>query len=188
MNCFNGLCLITLLFLATFNRTYAQPDQTEGDETVHVDYNIDRDEPSNDLNLVSDATESKASEYVDQGISDDLDVADEVSVPDQYYANVATQEGSEDVSIAQPAEEIPVELVAEQVEMNELDAMVEELIKSGAVEDDLATLETQPKWKLLLTQIGAYALSIGVTCKQLVMNLYTNMKDKVTTYWSGQGS
>ncbi len=52
---------------------------------------------------------------------------------------------------------------------DDLDTMVDELVQSGAVEDDISAIETQPKWKLLLARVGSYALSLGISCKDLLV-------------------
>jgi hypothetical protein len=59
--------------------------------------------------------------------------------------------------------------------------MVEELVQSGAVENDISTLTSQPQWKLILASIGSYALSLGISCQQLLVNIFTSLQTMLTS-------
>jgi hypothetical protein len=108
-------------------------------------------------------------EMLDESITEIEEEVIQISCINEVVINQITK-----IEITAPEEETILEA--------DFDAMVDELVESGAVEDDISALETQPQWKLLLARISSYALSLGISCKESVMNLYSNVQRTLTNY------
>ena len=178
MKKFNVVCMAALLACGTHCTSNLHAESTELPETyndaVDPDSSADTVEQTTTDNYIEAevTTTSEVYNCIDEDIADDVEeIAAELSVANQVNTNDVAV-----VVVAATQEQVIVE--------DNLDTMVNELVQSGAVNDDLSTLENQPKWKLLLARIGSYALSMGVSCKELLMNVYTNIQTNLTNYWS----
>lgn len=188
MKKFNVVCIAALLACGSHCTSQLHAEATELTEhnTEIIDNDFDTVEPTNNdeaevtnLNDASDATSETSTIYssVDESIILDEDVIDDAieialeTVPSQVNTNEIS------VVVTTVTQE---EIIAE----DNLDSMVNELIQSGVNEEDLSTLENQPQWKLLLARIGSYALSMGVSCKELLTSIYANVQTTLQNYWS----
>ncbi len=187
MKNFNSVCMVTLLACGTYctSSLHAEPTELTEHYNDAIDSNISTNVVVQTINdevefsHVQDTSNSTDETntmhvYVDEDIADDVE---EVTVE----VAVTTHVNTNDVAVV-------VVAVAPQQAISEdsLDTMVDELVQSGAVEDDISVLENQPKWKLLLTRIGSYALAMGVSCKELLTSLYGKMQTSLENYWSNK--
>lgn len=129
---------------------------------------------------------------------DDLDDEDDDSDDDRNIAD------DEDDDIADDSEEDEEEMACEAFSADEtrqqdtieeeaanlqtsfedsFDAMVDEMVESGAVDADITSLESQPQWKQIMARLGSYALSMSVYCKQIAANIYSSMQNTLASYW-----
>ena len=187
MKNFNSVCMVTLLACGTYctSNLHAEPTELTEHYNDAIDCNVSTDfaeqiindevELSNEQdasNAADEATIVRA--YADEDIADDVE---ETTIE----VSVTTQVNTNDVVVVAVA-------VAQQQAVSEdsLDTMVDELVQSGVAEDDLSVLENQPRWKLLLTRIGSYALAMGVSCKDLLTSLYATMQARLENYWTNK--
>lgn len=124
---------------------------------------------------------------LDENISDDIEIiSSDIAMSDKIdsndVANISTVVTQEEVVRAVVTQEDKATLEAQ------FDTMVDELVQAGAVRDEVPNAEVQPKWKALLARLGSYALSMGITCKQLVVNMYANVKNTVVNYWANKNN
>lgn len=168
MKYFNCICMVALLTYGTYCTSSICTEPSGLTENYNETINID---PSTDT--LEQSTHDKCN-CVNENIPDDIEeITSEASVSDPSDPNETTE---------------VTQIITEQPHTigDDLDAMVDDLVQSGAVEDDITVIEAQPKWKLLLTRAGSYALSMSITCKQLVVNAYTQVKTTVVDYWSNK--
>ncbi len=182
MKSFNGMCLTTLLVCGAYCTSHLHAESSEvtehHNEIIEHDLSTDATErttqemePSNSRDIVDDTANAIDGIYISVGenaANNAVEVATEVSISNQTIDNTIT---SVETTVTQetPAAEA------------DLDAMVEELVQSGAVENDISTLTSQPQWKLILASIGSYALSLGISCQQLLVNIFTSLQTMLTS-------
>lgn len=176
MKRFNVVCLTTLLVCGAYctsslhaesSEFTEQQDQnlsmgTTGQNDQEIELSKSRDIPgaTGDINSVYFHVGENAE-------GNAVEIITEVSISNEAIDNAVTTIETEAPIVA-----------------NDIDAMVEELVQSGAVQNDIATLESQPQWKLFLASIASSLLSFGISCQQLLGNIFTSLQ----TALSGNGA
>lgn len=183
MENFNRMCLTTLLVCGAYCTSHLHAECSDliehHNETITSDLSTDQTEqPTQQDELPNFRDASSPDEvntetnhvYINIGenpADNAVEISTEISISNQTIDNTIT---SVETTVDQ---ESPV------VEAD-FDAMVEELVQSGAVQNDLSTIETQPQWKLLLASIASYAISVGISFQQLLTNLLTIVQTSLT--------
>jgi hypothetical protein len=179
MKNFNRMCLTTLFVCGAYCTSHLHAECSDliehHNETITSDLSTDQTEqPIQEVELSSSRDASNPTEVNDVYINigenpadNAVEISTEISISNQTIDNTIT---SVETTVDQ---ESPV------VEAD-FDAMVEELAQSGAVENDLSTIEAQPQWKLLLASIASYAISVGISFQQLLTNLLTIVQNSLT--------
>lgn len=180
MKNFNRMCLSTLLVCGAYCTSPLHAESAEftkqRNEFIDYDLSTDKTEPIQEIELsdsrdISDSPGEINGMYINIGedaAGNAVEVITEVSISNQTIDNTIT---SVETTVVQ---ESPV------VEAD-FDAMVEELVQSGAVEDDLSNIEAQPQWKLILAKIGSYALSFGISVQQFLTSMLTVLQNTLTS-------
>lgn len=187
MKKFNVVCMAALLACGSHCTSQLHAEATELTEhnTEIIDNDFDTVEPTNNdeaevtnFNDASHATDETniTSPDINENIVLDEDVVDDIQETTLEVSS--NQVNITDVAVVVTA--INQDIITE----DNLDSMVDELVQSGVNEENLSTLENQPQWKLLLARIGSYALSMGVSCKELLTSIYANVQTTLQNYWS----
>lgn len=188
MKKFNVVCMAALLACGMHRTSHLHAESTE---TIEPHNEI----TDNDVDIVEQKTNEEAEVA---NFNEEFNTTDETSIMHSSLdENLVLDE-----DIIDDVQEITLEVSSNQVVTNDipvvvttitqeeivaednLDSMVNELVQAGVTEQDLSTLENQPQWKLLLARIGSYALSMGVSCKELLASIYASMQTTLQNYWS----
>lgn len=188
MKKFNVVCMAALLACGPHCTSSLHAESTE--LTEHHNEIVD-----NDIDTVEQKTndEAEVANFHDESNTTDKtnttrsDINESVILDEDIMDDV--QEIALEVSSNQViTNDMPVVVTTitqeEVIEEDNLDSMVNELVQAGVTEENLSTLENQPQWKLLLARIGSYAISMGVSCKELLANIYANLQTTLQNYWS----